>query len=107
MAMNMPGFTAEASLDGARDRYHVAVTTAVIGRDAIKPALQVSDEPDWVDCNNPDLAYVCMECGARGGGTIWCCRSDYCAVIDHRFQGGGGVLAFRRAKSSPRVAATR
>ena len=105
--MNMPGFTAEASLDGARDRYRVAVTTAVIGSDATKLVLQArDDEPDWVDCNNPDLAAVCVECGARGGGTIWCCRSDYCAVIDHRFQ-GGGVIAFRRTKSSPRVAVTR
>ena len=87
--MNMPQFTAEASLNQTRGRYRVtALTTAVVGRGATEPALQIRGEPDWVDCNEP-FAYLCQECGGTGPGSIRCCRNDYCAVIDRRFQGGG------------------
>jgi hypothetical protein len=91
--MNMPRFTAEASIYETRGRYRVmAVAAGVMSGAATTPALQVRGEPDWVDCNEP-FAYLCQECGGTGPGSIRCCRNDYCAVIDRRFQ-AGGVFAF-------------
>ena len=90
--MKMPRFTAEASLYETRASYRMlAGATGVGGTGLTAPALQVR-EPDWVDCNEP-FAYLCQECGGTGPGSIRCCRNDYCAVIDRRFQ-AGGIFAF-------------
>jgi len=93
--MNMPGFTAEAAIRNPIRHYNAVAVTA-FGRSRLIPALQIEQEPDWVDCNEP-FAYYCIECGGTGPGSIRCCRNDYCAVIDRRFSTAStGWAALRR-----------
>jgi hypothetical protein len=93
--MNTPGFTAEAAVRNPI-RHYSAVAIRAFGGSRLIPALQIGQEPDWVDCNEP-FAYYCIECGSTGPGSIRCCRNDYCAVIDRRLSSAyTGSVALRR-----------
>ena len=90
---NMPGFTAEAALYKTIGQYRaLASASGAMAAAALAPALPPPGGGiGWVDCNEP-FAYYCAECGGTGPGTIRCCRTDACVVIDRQL--AGGVFAY-------------
>jgi hypothetical protein len=81
--VNMPRFSAEASLRQTNVRYRTnRAQSAKVATARLTPALPVGSDPQWVDCNKFYNQWVCRECGATGPESIQCCSGDNCAVID-------------------------
>ena len=81
--MNMPGFTAEASLYMANRNYRaIAVTPTALGEGALTLATRKDGNLEWIDCNDFPANNFCRECGNTGPDAAICCPDDYCVVID-------------------------
>ncbi|WP_155920516.1 hypothetical protein [Methylobacter luteus] len=95
-AMNMPGFTAEASLHKTNDHYRsIAGTFDTLAVAALAPALlfrrNTNPAPDIdVDCNTFPDNITCNECNSYGPGTLDCCNlrrpGDICIIKDLRIK---------------------
>jgi hypothetical protein len=81
--VNMPRFSAEASLHQTNVRYRTnRAQSARVATASLTPALPIGSGLQWVDCNKFYNQWVCQECGADGPESIQCCSGDNCAVID-------------------------
>ena len=103
--MRMPGFTAGASLYNRAQHYHAVAGTNAAAATGLVPALPASPGgPEWVDCNPRRnlFAYYCIECGSTGPGSIRCCRTNSCVVIDAAVgpTGGRGAISVSRPRQS-------
>ncbi|NOT83572.1 MAG: hypothetical protein HOP02_02085 [Methylococcaceae bacterium] len=88
--MNMPGFTAEASLHTANRNYRaIAATFTALRAGALTLATRKNGKLEWIDCNDFPANNFCRECGNTGPDAAICCPDDYCAVIDKNPLAGG------------------
>lgn len=90
--MNIPGFTAEASLGSVSTLRTRRANKARLATGTIRPALISGgggggyycspDDPNCVDCNDDVENTVCQECQA--GGNLQCCQDDDNCVANPR-----------------------